>query len=302
MDQSRQILLMGSCFAEEIGAKLVADAFPCEVNPFGVLYNPLSIVQGLQCLRENGEFPAEELFQHGGLWHSWMHHSSFSAEDPQVCLEKINGRLNVARGAVPHLSLLLITLGSNRYYRLRQTGEVVGNCHKVPSREFEEVDLSVTEIVEALDMELSEWWSVNPTLKVMFTVSPIRYLKYGLHQSMVGKATLLTAVDVLQKKFPDRVLYFPAFEILLDDLRDYRFYAPDMVHPSSVAVDYIYERFQEAYFSPTAHEIASRWNEIQKALNHKPFHPDSEEYKRFRQKTQEKILQLEKDFPFLKLK
>ena len=176
---------------------------------------------------------------------------------------------------------------------------MVGNCHKVPEKEFEVKDLSVEEIVSAFLPILERMHEANPGLRILFTVSPIRYLKYGLHESMLGKSVLLLAVDELQKKHPEYVHYFPAFEIMLDDLRDYRFYAEDMVHPSDVAVDYIYECFKACYFDKTALEVSQEWKEIEKALRHKPFNPDSEQYKLFIAKTKDKIGQLSQKYPLI---
>lgn len=299
VNQNQLITLMGSCFAEEIGKRLESDKFSCDLNPFGVLYNPLSITKALQQLMEGKVYEEKDLFFEGGLWHSWMHHSSFSARTSAECLQRVNSRLLTGEKFFPNWRVLIITLGSNRYYRHRKTGQVVGNCHKVPEKEFEVKDLSVEEIVSAFLPILERMHEANPGLRILFTVSPIRYLKYGLHESMLGKSVLLLAVDELQKLHPEYVHYFPAFEIMLDDLRDYRFYAEDMVHPSDVAVDYIYECFKACYFDKTALEVSQEWKEIEKALRHKPFNPDSEQYKLFIAKTKDKIGQLSQKYPLI---
>jgi len=299
VNQNQLITLIGSCFAEEVGKRLESDKFPCDLNPFGVLYNPLSITQALQQLMEAKQYEEKDLFYEGGLWHSWMHHSSFSARTSEECLQRVNSRLLTGEKNLPHWGVLIITLGSNRYYRHKKTGQVVGNCHKVPEKEFEVEDLTVPEIVSAFLPVLERLHEVNPELRILFTVSPIRYLKYGLHESMLGKSVLLLAVNELHKLHPEYVHYFPAFEIMLDDLRDYRFYAEDMVHPSDVAVDYIYECFKACYFDETALAVSQEWKEIEKALRHRPFNPDSEQYKIFIAKTKNKIGQLSQKYPLI---
>lgn len=299
MNQNQRITLIGSCFAEEVGKRLESDKFPCDLNPFGVLYNPLSIAQALQQLLDNKIYEEKDLFFEGGLWHSWMHHSSFSAPTSEECLKRVNFFLLTGEKNLPNWGVLILTLGSNRFYRYKKTGQVVGNCHKVPEKEFEVEDLSVSEIVSALLPVLERLHEVNPKLQVLFTVSPIRYLKYGLHESMLGKSVLLLAANELQQRHPDYVHYFPAFEIMLDDLRDYRFYAPDMVHPSDVAVDYIYECFKACYFDKIALAVSQEWKEIDKALHHKPFNPESESYKLFIAKTKTKIEQLSQKYPLI---
>lgn len=290
---------MGSCFAEEIGKRLAGDKFPCDVNPFGVLYNPNSICRGLELLLSGSEFTKNELFQRGGLWHSWMHHSSFSHADAGSCLNQINLRLAEARKTLRSAGLLVITLGSNRCFVLKESGAVVGNCHKVPEREFEVQEMEAEEIVNQFCSVLPRLKEVNPELRIIFTVSPIRYRKYGLHESMVGKAHLLLAVEKLQRLFPHDVFYFPAFEIMLDDLRDYRFYAEDMVHPSALAVAYIYEAFRDCYFDSQALELAREWGEIQKALEHRPFNSMSDSYRKFIEDTKKKIEKLQQKHPYV---
>lgn len=297
LNQNHKILLIGSCFAEEIGKCLQRDKFPCDVNPFGVLYNPYSICLALDKLMSGEMYQSKDLFQNGGLWHSWMHHSSFSRKDSDECLSVINSRLKEASGFLKEASLLIITLGSNRCFRSKVTGEVVGNCHKVPEKNFEVVDLNAEEIFHLFSKKLSTLQKYNPGLRIIFTVSPIRYLKYGMHESMLGKSNLLMGVDMLQKSFCNMVSYFPSFEIMMDDLRDYRFYAEDMLHPSGLAVDYIYQCFEKCYFDSMACSFLEEWRGVEKALNHRPFNPVSESYRMFVENTRKKILQLKEKYP-----
>lgn len=297
LNQNHKILLIGSCFAEEIGKCLQRDKFPCDINPFGVLYNPYSICLALDKIMSEEMYQRKDLFQNGGLWHSWMHHSSFSREDFDECLSVINSRLREARVFLKEASLLIITLGSNRCFRSKATGEVVGNCHKVPEKNFEVEDLNAVKFYQLFSKSLSALSNYNPGLRIIFTVSPIRYLKYGMHESMLGKSNLLMGIDMLQKSFNNFVCYFPSFEIMMDDLRDYRFYAEDMLHPSSLAVSYIYQCFGKCYFDSMAYSFLEEWRGIEKALNHKPFNPCSESYGMFVENTRKKILQLQEKYP-----
>lgn len=299
INQRQKLMLMGSCFAEEVGKRLSRDKFDCLINPFGVLYNPHSIAAALSCLGSDKIFTEEDLFSYGGQWHSWMHHSSFSGESMEQTLEGINKQLQVAKRRLLEMNALILTLGNNRCYRLKENGQIVGNCHKVPERNFDVVSLQPSEIVDLLSPRIDELIGQNEEIRIIFTVSPIRYLKYGLHGSALGKSALLLAIDALQNKYPEHVLYFPAYEILLDDLRDYRFYAEDMVHPSEMAVDYIYDCFHKSFCDKESIQVAKAWREIEKALNHKPFNPYSKEYKCFLERTKVKIEQFQQSYPFV---
>lgn len=299
LNQHQKLMLMGSCFAEEVGKRLIRDKFDCLINPFGVLYNPYSIASALSLLGSDKMFTESDLFQRDGLWHSWMHHSSFSRPSSGQAVDGINRQLLAARDRLKELDVLVVTLGSNRCYRHKGDGLIVGNCHKVPEREFDVISLQPAEIADLLSPEIERLADLNAEMRMLFTVSPIRYLKYGLHGSAVGKAVLLLAIDMLQKKYPKHVLYFPAYEILLDDLRDYRFYAEDMVHPSDMAVDYVYSCFRDCYYEKEAIAVSKVWGEIEKALNHKPFNPNSEEYRHFLERTKTKIEQFQQSYPFV---
>ncbi|AVM54129.1 GSCFA family protein [Bacteroides zoogleoformans] len=300
LTQADRLVLLGSCFATNMGTRLQDAKFHCEVNPYGVLYNPLSISAALREMLSEKEYVEEDLFQSRGLWHSAMHHGMFSAEKAEDVLEAINRRLRSARRMLKNgLDCLLITFGTARVYEEKKTGRVVGNCHKLPEREFIRRKLSVDEIVADYTSLLSGMWMSSPGMKVVFTVSPIRHVRDGMHANRLSKATLLLAVDALQNAFPEKVCYFPAYELLLDELRDYRFYAEDMVHPSEVAVRYIWERFSRACFTAEALQIMEECENIRKSLSHKPFYPSSDEYKRFLGQIVLKIDQLNGKYPYL---
>lgn len=193
------------------------------------------------------------------------------------------------------------TLGTNHVYILKETGEIVDNCRKMPQRLFEERELTIKECVDYLSEAVQILLQRSPEVRVVVTVSPIRYAKYGFHGSALSKAVLLLAADALCKKYPDVVSYFPAYEIVLDELRDYRFYNPDMLHPSDQAVEYIWERFSDTYFSPETHRFIQQWRPIKEALAHRPFHPDSPEYQSFLARTKEQARLLSLQYPGLEL-
>ena len=297
--QGNHLLLMGSCFATNMGTRLTDAKFSCSVNPYGVLYNPLSISMAIREALGGKVYTEADLYEHEGLWHSPMHHGVFSSPTPTGALESINRRLDETRALLPKLDELILTWGSAWVYEDRQTGRIVGNCHKLPERCFTRRRLSVDEIVADYADLLLALRGVCPKLKILLTVSPIRHIRDGLHDNQLSKATLLLAVDALKARFPEEVFYFPAYEIVLDELRDYRFYAPDMVHPSEVAVDYVWERFCSSCLSEESIRVMEECGQIRKSLEHKPFRPDSEAYKSFLEQIVLKINRLKEKYPYL---
>lgn len=294
-------LWMGSCFAEHIGSRLprlqTAQGFPSViVNPFGVLYNPESIRIGIETLVENS-FDEKYLFRgKDGQWHSWLHSGEFSAEDKEECLNRILGRLLPAARLLWQADVLFVTFGTARVYELGCGGFVVGNCHREPAAAFTERNLSVEETVRTWLSLLRHLHQVNPSLQVVFTVSPYRYAKYGMHGSQLSKATLLLSIDRLVSAGGKDGLpvshYFPAYEIVLDELRDYRFFGPDMLHPSETAVGYVWERFRDWAFTPDMRQCAEEWQRLDNAFRHRPLHPESKSAHDFRLRTE----QLARDF------
>ena len=242
-----RVVMMGSCFAENIGRKLEENKFSVDINPFGTLYNPASVAEGLRMLLRPERFTSGDLFRHEGVYHSFTHHSRFSAPSEEECLDHINSRLSQSSDFLRKATRLVITLGTAFVYRLKSDGRIVSNCHKLPEKMFDRQRLSTQEIVEDWKPLLLALWEQNPALKILFTVSPIRHWKDGAHENQLSKATLLLATDALQKDYPGRIAYFPAYEILMDELRDYRFYADDMLHPSPLAIDYIFATFYRKF-------------------------------------------------------
>ena len=295
-------MVMGSCFAEHIGKRLADMKWRAELNPFGVLYNPLSISEALMRLMKFRQYGDEELtcFPDGG-WSTWLHHSRYSHSVKEMALATINASLEAGSRALAEADMLVITWGTAWVYQLRNTGEVVGNCHKVPEREFVRYRLSVEEIVAEYTQLLGRLWALNPKVRVLFTVSPVRHLKDTLHGNQLSKATLLLAVDELCRRYPDRLHYFPAYEIVMDELRDYRFYAEDMAHPSAQAVEYVWERFVEHVTDRDAQAFIAEWAKMVRAMAHRPFRPEAEEYKRFVEQNIEKIMALKERYPYLEV-
>ena len=255
-----EMLFVGSCFATEIGRRFQEAQFSATVNPYGVMYNPASILHTLQRL---------------------------SASNPSVAF---------------------LTLGTNHVYRLKETGEIVDNCQRRPQSLFTEEELSADECADYLRQSIEILRQMNPEVHVVLTVSPIRYRKYGYHGSQLSKATLLLAVENILGGIGNpsgpresRIAYFPAYEILVDELRDYRFYQEDMLHPSQQAVDYIWERLVETCFSLEAKTFLEEWRPVRQALNHKPFDSESDEYRRFQEQTRLHLKSLQEKYPALKV-
>lgn len=295
---SDHVLLMGSCFAENVGGLLLENKFSCDVNPFGILYNPLSIAKALRQMLDGKVYTMDDLFDSGGQWHSWMHHSSFSSTDADECLNRINLRLEKAASALPRTSWLIMTWGTAFVYE--KDSEVVGNCHKQPDRLFTRRLLDVDTICGEWNDTLREAKQRFPGLKVMLSVSPIRHLKDGLHGNQISKSVLLLAIDRLCREL-DFCHYFPSYEIVMDELRDYRFYAEDMLHPSPLAVKYIWECFCSTYMSKDTQRVMKEWADIQKGLAHRPFNSDSDAYRRFLSQIVLKIEELKEKFPYFEV-
>lgn len=264
----RPVMFLGSCFAANIGSRLADDGFDACVNPTGTLYNPLSIAAMLRRVTGGIPYGMDDLVMRDGLWHSFGHHSSFSSADPGAVIAAANAAAARTRSALAEASAIFITLGTAYVYRLRSTGAVVANCHKFPAADFLRARITVDEAAGALREIVASVRAINPDSPVIFTVSPIRHLADGLHDNQLSKATLLLAVSELCAG--STAGYFPSYEIMMDDLRDYRFYASDMTHPSDVAIDYIYECFADTYLTPDTLTLAlTRRKEIKRA-RHRP--------------------------------
>lgn len=301
----QQLLMLGSCFADEIGTRLRRDKFDAMVNPMGTLYNPASICAHLlRCLSEREYQPNDpEFIQAEGLWHSWMHHGSFSCDDRDELIQRMNTALHTTAERLRNADWLFLTFGTSYVYRLKTSDLLVANCHKQPDALFVRQRMAAVDIVDMYTTALQLLHSVNPKLRVVLTVSPIRHRRDGLHENQLSKAELLIAADSLShhSTFSSQLFYFPAYELLLDELRDYRYYADDLVHPSSMAADYIYERFCDTFVTPDEQALSERCRHIQRALEHRPFHAASSQHQQFLRNTLEHIQQLKQAHPRLDL-
>lgn len=264
IEPRERMLFVGSCFADNIGRRFVDDKFRATVNPYGVMYNPASIMHTVK--RWTEELVAAQ---------------SEASDSGSDVSQAINEAPQTA----------VFTLGTNHVYVLNETGEIVDNCRKRPQRLFTERELSVDECADYLRDAVTMLRQINPSVRIIITVSPIRYAKYGFHGSQLSKATLLLAADKLTKEM-DNVVYFPAYEIVNDELRDYRFYREDMLHPTDQAVEYIWQRFGETFFSKQTVKFLEEWRPIKAALAHRPFNPEAEEYKKFLEKAKEEEREL----------
>ncbi|SEV87660.1 GSCFA family protein [Chitinophaga sp. YR573] len=295
-----QLLLMGSCFAEEIGARLQQFHFDAQVNPHGILYNPISITEALQRYLDGKQYTTEDLFLHNDLWHSWDHHSRFSALSAEETLLNINTAASAAAERIEKADWLFITFGSAHAYTLKDNNRMVGNCHKVPSSSFNKKLLSPQDVITALDNMMHRLFFRNKNIKIMFTVSPVRYVRDGVVENNLSKAVLLQAVHHLVNKF-NRLFYFPAYELVLDDLRDYRFYKDDLVHPNEAAINYVWEHFTNSCLSPEGQKLLPAIEDLQRAMLHRPFNPKSPQHQQFLQTYAKKTRVLLEQHPYLRL-
>lgn len=293
------MLGIGSCFVENMGQKLVEKQLPFHQNPFGIVYNPLSIAAQLDILTTEKRFVESDLVEINGLFHSWLHHGFYSDDSIFSTLNNINSAIDDARLFLKNTKRLFLTFGSATVYALNTTGETVANCHKAPPQYFNKKRLSTTEIVAAFLPILEKLSTQIVDLQVIITVSPVRHLRDGLVENNLSKATLLLAAEELAQKYSN-VSYFPAYELLIDDLRDYRFFERDMMHPTAQAVDYIWQFFSETYFSEETKTVIREVEKIKAMQAHRPLKGlDTEGVKKFQESLVLKIAEVEKRFPFL---
>lgn len=292
-----ELFLIGSCFTENIGTKLKQHKFSVIENPHGILFNPISIVQSISSYIENKQYTEADLFYQNECWNSWDHHSRFSHPDKVTCLQAINRSQQFAHESILKADWILITVGSAFAYAL-QNGQVVANCHKVPTDKFNKKLLSVAEVETAFKQMLDNLSSVNPYAKIIFTISPVRHLRDGFVENNRSKSTLIQAVHSLVDTH-ENVFYFPAYELVIDDLRDYRFYAEDMVHPNYAATNYVWEKFVPTCIDASSQQLMAAINLINAAKSHRPFNPSSEQHKKFLKINLSNVLQLAQQHPYL---
>jgi lysophospholipase L1-like esterase len=297
LSHNQKYLSIGSCFSEHIGEKLKASKFDILINPFGQQYNPAAIGSGLRALMSERNYQSTDLVKQDGLLHSLEHHGSFSGAEEKEVLANMNRQRALATVQLRQAHTLFVTFGTAHVFRWKATGAIVSNCHKIPASKFEQEILSPKEIVEDWTLLLQELKQFNPLLNVVATVSPVRYFAFGHYENSVSKAHLFTAIYELQKTQND-LLYFPAYELVIDDLRDYRFYNEDMLHPSAQAIDYVWQQLKMAACTPETLQLIDKITAIQQASLHRPRQPQSEQHRQFCASQLQQIAALESKYHF----
>lgn len=300
INYSDKILVIGSCFTEHIGGRLQDLKFQILQNPNGILFDPLSVAQSLNSYLNTKLYEPDDLILLNELWQSWHHHSKFSGPDQQHVLDTINVSQQQAHQFLLEADWLIITLGSAFYYRLIESGFNVANCHRASGRWFDKMMISTDEIIKTFAHTIAEIRERNPALKIIFTVSPVRHIRDGVIENNRSKARLIEAVHTLVER-TENVYYFPAYEIVIDVLRDHRFYDIDLVHPNYAATEFVFEKFTSSFISNESRLMMQEFKKIVTAFRHKPFHAASSAHKVFMEKTLQQANELQAQFPFLDL-
>lgn len=296
IDYTSKVLSLGSCFAENMAEKLEYFKFENVVNPFGIIFNPVSLEKVIvRCLHKK-YFTEKDIFYHNEAWHCYEVHSELSNPNKEEFLSTLNQLIDSTNQNIEKLTHCLITLGTSWVYRHIETNEIVANCHKVPQKQFVKELLSIAQIETSLQNIISEIQAVNPNCNFIFTVSPVRHIKDGFVENTLSKAHLISALNASNFQLPTSN-YFPSYEIMMDELRDYRFYAEDMLHPNQTAIDYIWIKFFENYIDEKDFSLMNQVCEIQRALKHRPFNPNSESHLKFLENLNQKITVLQQKFP-----
>jgi hypothetical protein len=297
INHQHTLLLTGSCFTENIGTKLKQLKFSVLENPNGILFNPISITQSVTSYIANKQYTEDDLFYQNECWNSWEHHSRFSHPDKVACLQLINQSQRQSHSFLKKADWVLITVGSAFVYRL-ENGNVVANCHKVPTDKFAKTLLSPAEVTAAFAAMIEQLFLFNPCVKIIFTISPVRHLRDGFVENNRSKAVLIQAIHQLTDA-DERLFYFPAYELVIDDLRDYRFYAEDMVHPNYAATSYVWEKFVAAGIDTPSQQLMKEINSINAAKSHKAFNPASAAHQHFLSTNFQKVEALKRQYPYI---
>lgn len=291
------ILSFGSCFAEHIAARLETNRFPICANPTGILYNPAAIQRVLARLLKGNPFSEDDLFRHNELWSSFLHHGSFSHPDKQQALAQMNASFEQAHEKLRACSFLFLTFGTAFAWFLKEHPErAVANCHKLPPETFERRIIPAHDIARMMGQIIRELKTLNPELQVILTVSPVRHLRQSAPENSLSKAQLITACHLLSAEL-ENIHYFPACEIILDELRDYRFYSEDLVHPNALAQEIIWERFSEACIDEKSREFIRDYTPVLQMQQHRPLHPGTQSAAKFQQSLQNKVAALQQKYP-----
>ncbi|MBS1584913.1 MAG: GSCFA domain-containing protein [Bacteroidetes bacterium] len=294
------ILLVGSCFTEHIYDRLQQHRFKVLSNPHGILFNPLSVADSINSYIDEKVYDESDLFYLNELWNSWDHHTRFSHIDKQAALTGINDSQQAASAFIREANWVIITLGSAFQYHLKENDKPVANNHRAPAQWFEKRLLTIHEIINALDNTLTKLFAINPGVRVLFTISPVRHIRDGVVDNNRSKARLIEAVHELCNVF-DSAFYFPAYELVIDILRDYRYYDIDFVHPNYMATTYVWEHFVGACMSPETRQLMEQVHEIVTARNHRPRFPETEAHQKFMKSYTEKVQSLMAQHPYLDL-
>lgn len=289
MNLKDSVITIGSCFSDVIGAYLKESKINSLCNPFGTVYNPISI---FNLLMEN-DWNKGKFVEHSGSFFHYDAHSSFYASSQLSLNQQLTACKDLALKELEKADWLVITFGTTFVYRLKRSGEIVSNCHKIPQKYFTKDSLSIEEISGAFEGFYKELKENNSKIKLLLTVSPVRHIKDGLENNSVSKSKLRVICDILQAKFND-VFYFPSYEIMVDDLRDYRFYKKDMIHPNDLAEEYIWNKFQQTYLDSETRDFIKKWKKIKEAIGHKPFNPESTAHQLFLKNTLDALQRLKK--------
>ena len=300
IDYNSKIVSFGSCFAENMGDKLLYYKFQTQVNPFGIIFNPFSIEKLIERVVLQRHFTKDDIFFFNERWHCYEVHSELSDADSEVFLSKLNQILSDTQKQLQQATHIIITYGTSWVYRHIETNAIVANCHKVSQKQFSKELLSIDSIQKSIQNTVSLIATLNPKCNFIFTVSPVRHLKDGFVENQVSKAHLIAAIYATTNTKQQALNYFPSYEIMMDELRDYRFYADDMIHPSPMAIDYIWERFAATQIDASAITTMELVQTIQKGLAHRPFNPNSESHQKFEANLKEKIATLEAQYSFMK--
>lgn len=295
IDYTSELLLIGSCFVENIGEKLNYFKFQNTLNPFGILFHPIAIEILITRAINKDFFQEVDLVYQNEQWHCLEAHSSLSSANKEVLLRNLNNVLDKTHKQIQKSSHIIITLGTSWIYRLIETDNIVANCHKIPQKKFLKELLTIDLVSESLNAIIALVKEENPNASIIFTVSPVRHLKDGFLENQRSKAHLISAIhQVIEPR--NNIFYFPSYELMMDELRDYRFYKDDMIHPNQLAIDYIWDKFKSVWISDESQKTMDKVEEIQKGLAHKPFNPESETHKVFKGKLNEKIEELNNEF------
>ena len=302
IDYTSKIVSVGSCFAVNMAEKLDYFKFQNSCNPVGILFHPLAIEKLIDFAVSQKKFTEKDIFFYNERWHCFDVHSDLSNSNKEELLASLNALIKSTNQQITESTHFIITYGTSWVYRNIESDSIVANCHKVPQKQFKKELLSEEEIKESIANTLKLIHAVNPNCTVFFTVSPVRHIKDGFVENQWSKANLFSAIhSVLKTEHSKRnTEYFPSYEIMMDELRDYRFYAEDMLHPNQVAIDYIWKRFKETTISEAAFNTMDEVENVQKSLSHKPFNPNSESHLKFESKVREKITKLENQYSFMK--